>query len=239
MARLVKDLMTRTVVTVPEEAPFRQIVKLLDEYRISALPVVDAGDRLVGIVSEADLLLKEERDDRDLDEPRRSPPFESRRRRIERMKAGGTVARDLMTTPVVTIGPDASAGDAARLMHRQGVKRLPVVWRDGQVLGIVSRRDLLRLFLRSDADIREEIHHEVMERTLWIDRYAVAVQVRDGVVTLRGELDRRSLCSMLVTLVGRVEGVVGVNDRLTYRIDDSDVRPRGVPLELIVTGIRT
>lgn len=239
MGRPVKDLMTRTVVTVREDAPFRQIVRLLDEYRISALPVVDASDRLVGIVSEADLLLKEGRDDRDLAEPRRSPTFESRRHRIERLKADGTVARDLMTSPVITVGIDATVADAARLMHRHGVKRLPVRGREGQVLGIVSRRDLLRVFLRSDQEIREEILREAMERTLWIDRYAIVVDVRDGVVTLRGELDRRSLCSMLVTLVRRVDGVVDVRDMLTYRFDDSAERPRGFPRELIPSGIRT
>ncbi len=213
--------MTRAVVVVDEWAPFKEIARLMQEYRVSALPVVRGDGRLVGIVSEADLLLKEGRPEGG----RRL--LEGPRRRLEREKAEGLVASQLMTTPVVITGPDASLSVAARLMHRRGVKRVPVVDEEGRVVGIVSRADLLKVFLRPDDEIEREVSEDVIRRALWIDPDRVRVRVRDGVVTLEGQLERRGLIRVLVEMVRGVDGVVGVQDRLSYELDNDGVRSEG------------
>jgi CBS domain-containing protein len=220
MKRTVQDVMTRTVVVVSESAPFKDVVRLMQEYRVSALPVVDASERLVGIVSEGDLILKED-------------PYlegeghllEGRRRKGQRGKAQGLVAAQVMTTPAITAQATTTLGEAARIMHRRIVKRLPVVDADGKVIGIVSRADLLKVFLRSDAEISEDVSDGIIRRTLWIDPTTIRVVVSDGVVSLEGQLERRSLIPVLIGLVHAVEGVVGVQDRLSFAVDD--VSPTG------------
>jgi CBS domain-containing protein len=214
MKSTVKDVMTRKVVVVRDSAPFKQVVRVMDEFRVSAVPVVDAEGKLVGILSEADLLLKEELP------PLEERLFVGRRRRAERTKASGLTAAQVMTRDVVTVSPDATLAQAARLMHSKGVKRLPVVGEGGSVLGIVSRADLLKIFLRSDEEIERNIVRDVIERTLWIDRSALTVEVREGVVSLSGQLERRSLAPILTELVRAVDGVVGVDDRLSWEVDD-------------------
>lgn len=212
----VEDVMTRTVVVVTDSSPFKDVVRKMQEYRVSAVPVVDDAGRLVGIVSEGDLILKE---DPELEgEPRF---LEGREHRAAREKHAGLVAGQLMTVPVVTVTPEASLGEAARLMHRHQVKRLPVVGPDGGVLGIVSRADLLKVFLREDAEIAREVREDVIRRTLWIEPSTIRVMVRHGVVSMEGQIERRSLIPVLTGLVQSVEGVVGVEDRLTYLEDDT------------------
>jgi CBS domain-containing protein len=219
--------MTQDVVTVDEDTPFREIVALMADCKISALPVVDADGRVVGIVSEADLLLKEEFPE--------GPPhgrlFQGRRRREIRAKAAGGTAAEVMTSPAVTIGPDAGVADAAGLLHRHGIKRLPVVDPAGPLLGIVSRADLLKVFLRSDADIAREVRQQVLVRAMWVDPETVVVEVRDGVVTLTGQLERRSLIPITVSLVRGLDGVVDVVDRLSFEFDDSTIT---VPSDLLI-----
>ncbi len=215
MKRTVQDVMTRTVVVVNGSAPFKDVVRLMQEYRVSALPVVDASGKLVGIVSEGDLILKED-------------PYlegeghllEGRRRRAQRGKARGLVAAHIMTTSAVTAHATTTLGEAARMMHRRKVKRLPVVDAEGKVIGIVSRADLLKVFLRSDAEISEDVVDGIIRRTLWIDPATIRVIVSEGVVSLEGQLERRSLVPVLIGLVHAVEGVVGVEDRLSYAVDD-------------------
>lgn len=214
----VADVMTADVVAVPEEAPYRSIVELLAERRISAVPVVDAERKVLGVVSEADLLYKVEF----AGSVARRRVFPTRRR-SPREKGEGMVARELMTAPAVTIGPDTSLHAAARLMTEKGVKRLPVVAEDGTLAGIVSRPDLLKVHLRSDEELRHDIKHEVLERTLWLEPYIVDVSVENGVVSLRGRLDRRTLADLTTQLVAAVPGVVAVEDHLTYELDDTDM----------------
>jgi CBS domain-containing protein len=210
--RTVSDVMTRTVVSVRASAPFKDVVRLMHDYRVSALPVVDDEDRLVGLVSEADLKEDPGSDAAHL--------FESRQHRHDREKAAGLLAGELMTAPVVTVPPEAPLGDAARLMHRHGVKRLPVVDEAGRIHGILSRSDLLKVFLRDDDDIAHEVREDVIRRTLWIDPDTVSVTVHDGVVRIEGQLERRSLMSVLERMVTAVEGVVGVEARLSFAVDD-------------------
>lgn len=232
MRTTVADVMTREVVTIEPSTPFKEVVRRLREARVSALPVLDEDGRLVGIVSEADLILKENPEVEDA-----AHLFVRRHRRLDRQKAAGLYARELMTTPVVTIGPGASVAEAARLMHRKQVKRLPVVDEDGRLVGIIARSDLLTVFLRDDAEIEREIREDVIRRTLWIDPATVSVRVRDGVVRLEGQLERRSLIPVLERLVAAVEGVVGVEQRLTFEVDDTVPTPE-IPLPWTAVGPR-
>jgi predicted transcriptional regulator len=206
----------------------------MEECRISALPVLDDEGRVVGIVSEADLLLKEEFPEG----PAGGRLFQGRRQREERAKAAGDTAVELMTSPAITIGPDASLPEAARLLHRQGIKRLPVVDPAGPLLGIVSRANLLKVFLRADADIAQEIRQEVLLRAMWVNPDPIVIDVSDGIVTLAGQLERRSLIPIVISLVRGLDGVVDVVNRLTFEVDDSPIL---VPSELIVdraAGVR-
>jgi CBS domain-containing protein len=208
--------MTRTVVSVNAFTPFKDIVRRMHEFRVSAVPVVDEDDKLLGLVSEGDLILKE---DPELEgEPHL---FEGVHRRHDRSKAAGLLASEVMTAPAITIGPDASLGEAARLMHHRAVKRLPVVDEDGTVLGIVSRPDLLKVFLREDAEIAREIRDDVVRRTLWIDPDTIRVVVRDGVVTMEGQVERHSLIPVIERLVLSTEGVVAFENHLSYMTDDA------------------
>jgi CBS domain-containing protein len=215
MHSLVKDLMTTPVVTVQPTTPFKEMVARLGQHKISAVPVVDHDQRVLGMVSEADLLLKEEFPEPDKD----IPLFWTKRARLDRAKAAATMARDLMTMAVVSIAPEATAAEAARRMHTAGVKRLPVVER-GRLVGIVSRADLLKVFDRSDADIRREIIQDVILGEFMMAPSRFFLHVRDGVVVLQGRVERRNLLPYLVRAVEGVEGVVRVEDRLTYDLDD-------------------
>jgi CBS domain-containing protein len=208
------DVMTPEVVVVAPDCGFKHIVDVLADFRVSAVPVVEDGT-LVGIVSEADLLYKVGFSDG------ARPPrhLERHSRRIGRVKAAGETARAVMSSPVVTIDPEASLATAARLMEQHGVKRLPVV-EDGHLVGIVARRDLLRLYLRPDAEIQQEIRDDVLCRRMWVDPAEIQVTVADGHVTLRGCPDRRSTTIMAVRLAGGVDGVVGVTDEMGWRFDD-------------------
>ena len=208
--------MTARPIVAAETTGFKEIAGLLAEHRISALPVVDDAGRLVGVVSEADLLLKEM-----FGLAVHHQLVESRRTRRERAKAGAQIARDLMTSPAVTIGPEAPIAEAARVMHDLAVKRLPVVDKDGRVVGIVTRSDLLRVFLRPDALIREDVVEGLIVKTLWMDPKPIEVRVTSGLVELAGEVDRKSDIRVLLNMIGGLDGVVGVVERLRYRYDDT------------------
>jgi len=216
MHSLVKDLMTPQVVTIGPATPFKEIVARLANHRVSAVPVVDDDGLVLGVVSEADLLLKEEFPDPDAD----IPLFWTKRRRLERDRAAATTARDLMSVAVVSIAPDATVAEAARRMHTAGVKRLPVLDEGGRLVGIVSRADLLKVFNRPDQAIRREIMDEVIVGEFMMDPNRFFIHVTDGVVVLQGRVERRSLLPSLVRAVHSVEGVVRVKNRLSFDIDD-------------------
>jgi CBS domain-containing protein len=219
MHSLVKDLMTTQVVTVGPATPFKELVARLAEHRVSAVPVVDDAGWVLGVVSEADLLLKEEFPDPEAD----VPLVWTKRRRAEHDKAAGVVARDLMTVAVVAIAPDATVAEAARRMHTTQVKRLPVLAEGGRLVGIISRADLLKVFNRPDEAIRREILDEVIVGEFMMDPDRFFIQVHQGVAVLEGRVEQRSLIPWLVRAVRGVEGVVQVEDRLAYDIDDRDV----------------
>jgi CBS domain-containing protein len=210
--------MTTEVVTVQPWTPFREIVTRLAEHRISAAPVLDAEGNLLGVVTEADLLLKQEHRDLELN----VPLAWSRRRRLEREKAAAIVAGKLMTTPAVTVPPTATITEATRRMHTAGVKRLPVVDQAGRLVGIVSRADLLKVFTRTDEAIRREVMEDVIVGDFMMDPSRFFIHVDDGIVVLQGRVERSRLIPFLVRAVHGVEGVVRVEDRLTFDVDDRD-----------------
>lgn len=222
----VDEVMTATVVTALENTPYREVLDLLTGAGVSAVPVVDDFRRVLGVVSEADLLCGIELSDQE-ERPRL---FESRRRRAERSRAAARTAGALMTSPAVTALTGTTVTAAARRMDNEGVKRLPVIDDLGRLIGIVSRGDLLKVHLRPDIDIRADVTDEILRRVLVAERDdAVDVQVVDGVVTLTGELDGLLAVQLAVRLTGQVAGVVAVVDELGFDADDSDVIGNGMP----------
>jgi CBS domain-containing protein len=213
----VNQVMMHQVVAVREDVPYKEIVQVLDRFNVSAVPVIDKHRKVVGVVSEADLMTRVEF----ADDASQAPLFERRRRRIAREKATGDTAKELMSSPAVTIGRDASVMTAARLMDDERVKRLPVVNESGVLIGIVSRRDLLQPYLRRDDHISMEIRREVLGRILGVQSAQVGVSVSRGVVTLDGTVDRRSTAQIAVRLTHAVPGVVDVIDGLVYDYDDA------------------
>ncbi|MFI0732547.1 CBS domain-containing protein [Streptomyces sp. NPDC021225] len=214
--RTVGELMTRNVVRAPREMPFKEIVELLAENDVTAVPVVDDSGHPIGVVSEADLLRKSS-GQADPSGRVAIPHLEA----WERAKTEGTRAEELMSAPAVCARPEWSVVEAARLMAVQGVKRLPVVDETDQLLGIISRADLLRIFLRHDDAIREEIERDVLRRTLRLAPSAVTVDVREGEVTLRGSVEFRSLVPIIERLCRSVDGVVSVTEHIAYGTDDT------------------
>ena len=207
MSWKVEEVMTTDVVHVLADTPFKECVDMVGLHRIGALPVVDGSGRLLGILSESDLLRKEEVKGGNA-EPRGS----------------ARTAGEAMTRTVVTVAPGTAVAQAARLMHRSSVRHLPVTDGGGRLIGIVARGDLLKVFLRSDESIRREIDEELLPRTFGIARGALEIEVRQGVVHISGEIEQRGQARLVLEFVQRVEGVVAVESGLNHRKDDTGDR---------------
>jgi len=217
MEHPVEAVLTSQVVTARPATPFHELVRLLEQCQISALPVVDDSGRLVGIVSEADLLIKEGYPHGVTD----ASPVDAARYRKRLDKAAGTRAGEVMAAPVSTVPLGTLVADAVRLMLRLDVKRLPVVDARGGLAGMVARSDLLKVFLRPDPAVRWEVDHDIVRGEFGIAPAPVQVEVRDGVVRLRGRVERRGQVAALVRRVQAVDGVAQVDTRLLgWRIDD-------------------
>ncbi|MEV0740229.1 CBS domain-containing protein [Streptomyces sp. NPDC050549] len=216
--------MTSEVVSTRCDAQFKEVARLLAEHRISGLPVVNDEEKVVGVISETDLLYHQVRQEPRYGHRRFHLPKLTRSARVTADKAHATTAEHLMTRPAVITAPDQYVTEAAQTMEQHDVERLPVVDAKDHLVGIVTRGNLLQVFLRPDDEIRRDVINQV---TQGIDcpRYAVDVTVDDGVVTLKGHLDGRSDAALAARIAGRVDGVVVVTDQLTYRPDDS--RPPG------------
>jgi len=209
----VEELMTTQIVTVRPEAPLKEVAALLVERRISAVPVLRDGE-VVGVVSEADIVAEEQ-----------GSPVD-RRGALARLLSGdhkrfstqlaARTAGQAMTAPAVTIESWQSAAAAATLMTERGVKRLPVV-KDGKLVGIISRSDLVRAYARPDAEIEREIKERVIQESFWLELGEVTVAVHGGDVTLNGTVDSQADVEVLPRLVQRVPGVVSVTSSLTAR----------------------
>jgi CBS domain-containing protein len=209
----VRDVMTTQVVAVRRGATFKEMVTTLRRFRVSAFPVIDDQQKVIGVVSEADLLAKEALADPGV--------LAGLLHHKEVQKAGGLTAGDLMTHPAVTVGPEDSVEHAARLMYGLQIKRLPVVNAGGLLVGLVTRTDLLAVYERSDEDIREEVLDRVILHEFPEGPRQFAVTVRDGVVTLEGSPETAALGRDIVRRVRHVPGVVAVRDRLSYPDGDS------------------
>lgn len=208
--KTVEDVMTRDVVTVDPQASFREAVRLIQERHVDALPVVDDTGRVVGMIGESDLLLKEEQ--LGLGRAHVGLPWQQRR---DRARGSATTVQEASSRHVVTIGPDATLNAAARLMHRHRVGGLPVVDRDRRLLGIVTRSDLLRVFLRDDDDLRNDVLAE-----LGAAAADLTCAVHEGTVTLTGHVGRRSRALVATAAAHRVAGVIDVREQIRYDVDD-------------------
>jgi CBS domain-containing protein len=209
----VRDVMTKKVVTVDRLTPFSDIVRLLTEHRISGVPVLMMGRRVAGVVSEADLLALE---DEEVRRARMDANATGRWRRPLRRVHWGLTAGALMSAPAVTIYPDATIPMAAQIMTSHNVRRLPVIREDGRLIGIVTRRDLLSVFLRPDGEIAERVR-ALLDDVLPADPGSVTATVRDGVVILTGHPEAqedRDLIPAAIRLIWDVDGVIDVFNRL-------------------------
>jgi CBS domain-containing protein len=217
----VADAMTGDVVTVSPETPLKDAAELLARHRISGLPVTEEGD-VVGVISEADIVA------------RTTASGESRsflhelfgdRKRQPNVEA--TLVGEAMTSPAVTIAPERPVAEAARVMIEQKVNRLPVV-DESRLVGIVTRADLVRAFVRPDDELEREIREDVAERTLWIDSSELEINVERGVVTVAGEVERRADAELLERFTAAVPGVVSVRSDLRWKLDEPKL-PAGDP----------
>ena len=219
----VQELMTTPVLSIGPEASLKDVAALLVERGISGLPVCDAENRVVGVISEGDILYKEH----DPSTGRKGGPLawliDGNAPAV--IKSRALTVREAMTSPALTVTPWSSVSEAARLMTERGINRLPVV-RNDELVGIVTRTDLVRAFTRSDEQIERELREEVLERTLWLERDTVNVEVKRGVVKLAGLLQTRSDATLLERMVARIPGVVAVTSEVTWNVDDTRRRAR-------------
>lgn len=231
----VGSVMTAEVVRATYGTPFKEVARLLGEHRVSGLPVVDEDDQVIGVVSETDLMAHQA-EAPDPYEPKKRFRFTDLTRGGKQRAAKSTArtAGRLMTAPPVTVHADDTIVEAARTMAQHRVERLPVLDEENRLVGIVTRRDVLQVFLRPDAEIRDEVVDEVLVRALWLAPSSVDVSVVEGVVTLAGHMERKSETEIAVSMVRQIDGVVAVVDQLSYRTDDSRIQPEdqqyhGVP----------
>ena len=219
--KTVRDVMTRSVLSVRPDAPLKEVARVLVERRISGVPVVDDTGRVVGVVSEGDLLVKEQDPEAIPRRPLARIFGESEETRQLLAKAEARTAGDAMTAPAITIDGSRPVHVAAALMIERRVNRLPVT-EDDRLVGIVTRADLIRTFVRSDEELADAIRADLL-RALWVNPERVEVEVADGLVTVRGKVERRATIPMIERLLEMTPGVVGVTLDLEWAIDDKEL----------------
>jgi CBS domain-containing protein len=207
--------MTPGTVTASVGTPFKELAQLVSRARTGAVPVLDDQSRLAGVVTETDLLRKEEYQH----DPsaHRAPRW---RHRDARKRAAGLIVQDVMSAPALTFTPGTTVVEAARLLDRNRIHHLVVLDDQGRLVGLVTAHDLLRVYLRSDADLRDQVISEVITGYLATNPALIKIDVTDGRVTMRGEVEFRSMIPLAVRLAGDLDGVVGVTSLLSYVIDD-------------------
>ncbi len=209
MNATVRDVMTTSVIAVDGDTPFKELATMLGDSQVSGFPVVDQAGKVIGVVSETDLLIKE------ANRANHPEVFTGLRRSRDRRKAAAETAGELMTSPPITVGPDASVRHAALLMYDRAVERLPVVDKAGHLIGIVSQVDVLSTFSRPDEEIRREAIDRVSGPGSRMDPERLEVTVHDGIVTLTGRPENDQAGRDIVEAVGQIEGVVAVRDHLS------------------------
>jgi CBS-domain-containing membrane protein len=220
----VHDVMTGSVVSVRRGTPLKEVAQLLVEHRISGVPVVDVDGAVLGVVSEADFLMKEQGPEAVRHRRLARILGESRDTRAQLTKLGAVTAAGAMTAPAVTIAPGRSIHEAAAVMIARRVNRLPVV-DGGRLVGIVTRADLVRAYARSDDELAGTIRDDVLLRTLWLDPAVFTITVTDGVASISGRVERRSTAEMVERTVRLVPGIVGVHADVGWSFDDSRLEP--------------
>jgi CBS domain-containing protein len=214
-AALVRDVMTRAVVSAHQDALFKEIAAAMIRNRISLVPVLGDGRRVVGVVSAADLLARVSGDHGEIPRGHRLAARHEQHRKVTAATAG-----QLMTTPAITVAADLTTREAARRCARFHVRCMPVLDESGELAGVVSRGDLLKPYLREDAEILSEITRHIVPVRLLLDPDDLAIEVSEGVVSVAGELSRRSEVAELLDMIGALDGVVAVRQRLSFRTDD-------------------
>jgi CBS domain-containing protein len=225
----VRDVMTSEVLSVRRTAPLKVVAQLLVDNKISGLPVVDIDGTVLGVISEADFLIKEIGRETIRHRPLARVLGESRTTRSQLDKVEATRAADAMTAPAITIESSRPISEAARLMTERKVNRLPVVDHDCLV-GIVTRADLVRAYARPDRELEETIREDVIHRMLWLDPASFKVRVRDGVASIFGHVERRSTAEMVAQATAAVPGIIDVEWSITWSLDESKVQPEPVDL---------
>jgi CBS domain-containing protein len=220
----VREAMTGSVVAVRADMPLKDVARLLVQHRISGLPVVDDAGAVLGVVSEADFLMKEQGADAIPHRPLARLRGESRAARSQLAKVEAVTAGEAMTAPAVTIEPGQRISEAAAIMTARGLNRLPVV-EDGCLVGIVTRADLVRAYVRSDDELAQTIREDVLLRMLWLDPVLFDVKVKDGMVSISGRVERRSTAEMVEHAVRLVPGVVEVAADIEWSVDDRHLEP--------------
>jgi CBS domain-containing protein len=219
----VEQVMTRSVITVTPETPISEVARLLVEHAISGMPVVDRDGRVVGVVSEGDVLVKEA--------GRRAPARRTlarfrgpdRKASAYRSKVEAATAGEMMTSPALTFEPFRAVRTAAEVMTTNEVNRLPVVDSDGRLLGIVTRADLVRAFVRADEELVEAIRQEVLVRTMWLDPDRFAVTVDHGAARVTGAVQKRSTAELVERFLAMVPGITSVETDIAWTEDDGGV----------------
>jgi len=211
----VRDLMTTDPLTVSADTLLKDAARAMVRNRVSGLPVIGDG-ALIGIVTEGDFL----RQEANRDQPYRFSLLDALFGEGPADPPAVETVAEVMTEDVITIRPEATIGQAARVMVHKLVKRLPVIDQDGTLIGIISRADVVNAFTKPDEIIEDEVREDIIRRLLFLDPEEVGVSVEDGVVTLEGEMENRTEAHLLEELTRRVEGVVRVDSRLTFLVDD-------------------
>ncbi len=212
----VRDIMTTNTISVRGDTLLKEAARIMVRNQISGLPVIDSDGRLVGIVTEGDFLRQEVSRDR----PYRLSLLDALFGDSTPETPIAETVAEVMTDKVVTITPEASIGEAARLMASRNVKRLPVVGDEGVLEGIISRADIVNAFTKPDDIIEDEVREDIIRRLLFLDPESIEVTVSDGIVHLGGELENRTEVTLLEELARRIAGVVKVESDLTYVVDD-------------------
>jgi CBS domain-containing protein len=216
----VEQVMSHSVLTVSPETPIGDVARILVDKGISGLPVVDADNRVVGVVSEGDLVVKEA----GIRPPvSRRPLARHRDADAINSKVHARTAGEAMTSPAITIEPFRALRTAAEIMTERGVNRLPVVGSDGELLGIITRADLVRAFVRSDDELTETIRGEVLIREMWLDPDQFTVRVDHGTAYVEGAVQKRSTAEVIARLLAMVPGIVAAETTITWTEDDGGV----------------
>ncbi|WP_214411653.1 CBS domain-containing protein [Sphaerisporangium fuscum] len=209
----VGEVMGRVAIAVAQNTSFADVVETMRRFKVEAVAVVDSERRPVGVVSAHDLLLKE------IEAPGAGGVFGGLRHRRERVRATGTTAGQVMTTPAITVTERTPVRDAARVMHDHRVRQLPVIDDlSGKIIGTVHQSDLLKIFVRRPSDVRADVLDAVWRAA--VDPATLAILVEHGLVSLRGTVPRRSQIAQVVESVQTVDGVIEVDDELGYETDD-------------------